>query len=347
MADDAHLRAIRRRMLAALLLVSLVSLAVLAVGTVGPHLLARAGRHEAIDTGWLVAATGVAVLTAIVASLVVAHRLLGPLRKILVAGEDFSSGNHSARVPDLGRPELAPLVESLNAAAAAVQQSELRRQRLTADVAHELRTPLTALQAGLEELRDGLVPPEPAALAALHDQAVRLSRIVSDLSDLSAAESEGLHLELEPIDLGALAERAVTARERVMSTAGLTVGREVSSGVVVRGDADRLHQVVGNLLANCTAYCRPGDRVDVRVRRNGRRGILEVADTGPGLDDVELASAFDRRWRGRDAATTPGSGLGLPIVRALVAAHGGEVDLSSSPGAGTVVRVALPLAGAD
>ncbi len=333
-------------MLSALLLVSLTSLAVLAVGTVGPHLLARTGRHEGIDTGWLLIATGIAGATAVVASTVVAHRLLAPLQKILLTSEDFSSGNHSVRVPDLGRPELVPLVERLNAAAAAVEQSERRRQRLTDDVAHELRTPLTALQAGLEELRDGLVPAEPGTLASLHDQAARLSRIVSDLTDLSAAESEGLHLEIAPVDLGELAGRALAARERAMSAAGLTVRGQVSAGVIVRADAGRLHQVVDNLLANSTAYCRPGDSVDVRVHTEGGRGILEVADTGPGLDDVERASAFDRRWRGRGADRAQGSGLGLPIVRALVTAHGGEVELSSALGVGTVVRLALPLAGA-
>lgn len=330
-------------MLGALLLVSLASLLVLAVGTVGPHLLARTRRHDAIDTGWLVAATGMAVLTAVIASVMVAQRLLIPLQRILMAGEVFSSGDHSARVPDLGRPELAPLVEGLNAAATAVEESELRRQRLTADIAHELRTPLTALQAGLEEIRDGLVPAAPDTLAALHDQATRLGRIVSDLADLSAAESEGLHLEIGPVDLAELAGQALEARAPAMSAAGLTVHRELDPGVIVRADADRLHQVVGNLLANSTAYCRPGDRVDVRVRADGSGGVLEVADTGPGLDDVELASAFDRRWRGRDAATTGGSGLGLPIVRALVTAQGGQVELCSARDAGTTVRVVLPL----
>ncbi len=270
--------------------------------------------------------------------------MLAPLQEILVISDEFSSGNHSARIPDLGRPELVPLVDSLNAAAAAVEESERRRQRLTADVAHELRTPLTALQAGLEELRDGLVPADADTLAALHEQAVRLSRIVADLTDLSAAESEGLHLDIAVVDLGELAGLALVQRERAMSAAGLTVSHQMSAGVVVRADAGRLHQVVGNLLANSTAYCRAGDSVDVRVHSDGRRGILEVADTGPGLDEVGRASAFDRRWRGRGAGRTQGSGLGLPIVRALVAAHGGKVELSSTLDVGTVVRIVLPLA---
>ena len=134
------------------------------------------------------------------------------------------------------------------------------------------------------------------------------------------------------------------ARGSALSDAGLTWRADLVPGVVVLADADRLHQVVGNLLANCTAYCHPGDTVVVRVREDGDHGVLEVADSGPGLTDEERRRAFDRSWRGRGARGTPGSGLGLPIVRALVLAQGGRVELSSAVGAGTTVRVALPLA---
>lgn len=329
-----------RRVLTALLLVSVTALAVLAVGTVGPHLLARTGVHEEIDTGWLLAATGIALLTAISASVVVARRMVAPMEQILASARAFADGDHAARLHDLRRPELADLVDSLNAAADEVERSERRRQALTADIAHELRTPLTALQAGLEELRDGFVPADHAALDALHRQAIRLGRVVSDLSDLSDAEAPGLHLDQGPVDLGSVAEAAVAERAHTMAAAGLVVRRSVTPETVVTGDADRLHQVVGNLLANCTAYCRPGDSVDVRVATRGGHGILEVADTGPGIEDDR---AFDRNWRGRSAGATAGTGLGLPIVRALVVGQGGTVHLSRGRPGGTVVRVELPL----
>lgn len=343
MPDRWHLGAMGRRLLTGLLLVSLTALAVLAVGTVGPHLRARSGLHEEIDTTWLVTATGVAVLTAVVASVVVARLWVAPMNAIVAAARAFAGGDHGVRIPDLGRPELSELVDVLNGAAEEVERSERSRQRLSADIAHELRTPLTALQAGLEELRDGLVQPDRTTLDALHGQAVRLGRIVTDLAELSDAESEGLHLTRGPVDLGSVVEAAGAEREHAMTAAGLVVRRTIAPGVVVTGDPDRLHQVVGNLLANCTAYCRPGDTVDVRVSTHLGRGVLEVADSGPGIADTERVHAFDRSWRGESARATSGSGLGLPIVQALVLAHGGTVKLSAATPSGTIVRIELPL----
>ncbi len=332
-----------RRLLTALLLVSLTVLAVHTVGTVLPHLLARTGHDEAVDVEWLLAATVLAVVCALVVSWVVSVRLVAPLHDFLRMTRAFAAGDHSARVPDSGREEIADLTRSLNAAAAEVERSEQARQRFTDEIAHELRTPLAALQAGLEELRDGLVPAEPTTLAALHDQAARLTRIVEDLGQLSAAEAQGLQLNLEEVDLGRVAGLALASREGAMLAAGLTVDRDIEDGVVVTADPDRLHQVVGNLLAN-TLYCRPGDRVTVTVRRKGGWGVVEVADTGPGFAPGELAHAFDRGWRGPAARGKEGSGLGLAIVRSLVRAQGGTVRLANGPEGGAVARVTLQLA---
>jgi two-component system sensor histidine kinase BaeS len=334
-----------RRLLAALLLVSLTALAVLTVGTVVPHLLTTSGHGEVVEVEWLLAATGLAVVTAAIISWLVAMRMVAPLADMLRMTRAFAAGDHSVRVPESGREELADITHALNAAAAEVERSEAARRRFTDEIAHELRTPLAALQAGLEELRDGLVPPDPMTLAALHDQATRLGRIVEDLDQLTAAESTGLQLTLENVDLGQVAALALASRGSSMASAGLVVERDLAEGVVVAGDPDRLHQVAGNLLAN-TLYCRPGDHVMVRVRQERGWGILEIADTGPGFAPGELARAFDRGWRGPAAHGTEGSGLGLAIVRGLVLAQGGTVRLSGGPTSGTVARVTLRLAAA-
>lgn len=342
---DARPRALRHRLASSFFAVAMGSLVVLFVGTVVPHLPDQhLDPHDPVSLAWLLVATGVAVLTAVVLSIVIARRLTRPVDDYIETAERFAAGDHSARPDDLGPPEFAELTSALIAAADEVERSEHARRQLTADIAHELRNPLSALQAGLEELRDGLVPPDPQTLAALHAQATRLSRIVSDLSELSAAESTGLQVELVPVDLGELAALALAARAGSLEAAGLTVSSDLPTGVLVLADEDRMHQSIGNLLANASLYCRPGDRVTIRARREHGVGVLEVADTGPGFRVEELPYVFDRTWRGQSAGETRGSGLGLPIVRALVRAQGGDVTVESVEGAGATVRITLPRA---
>jgi two-component system sensor histidine kinase BaeS len=132
-----------------------------------------------------------------------------------------------------------------------------------------------------------------------------------------------------------------------MESAGLLVERDVDHEVRIIADADRMHQVVGNLLANTVLYCRPGDRVRVRVGIDDGRGVLEVSDSGPGFRADELPHVFDRAWRGSSADGTRGSGLGLPIVRALVEAQGGKVRVRSEEGRGATISVRLPLSPGD
>ena len=121
------------------------------------------------------------------------------------------------------------------------------RRSLTADVAHELRTPLATLRAGLEELRDGFADPDPARLTGLHDQTLRLGRVVEDLAELAAAESAAPSLQLADVDLAVRRPRALAAQHARLEAAGLTARVELTEGVVVRADPDRLHQAVANL----------------------------------------------------------------------------------------------------
>lgn len=292
---------------------------------------------------WFLLAALAAIACALVVSLLVARQASQRFSGFIRAANEFASGDHSVRVPDPGPGELGDVIRAMNRAAEEVQRSDESRRQLAADIAHELRTPLTALQAGLEELRDGYVAADHHTLAALHDQATRLGRIVHDLSDLSALGSPGLQLQLAPVDLAEVARLAVAASEGAMHAKGMRALLDLDGAVWVRGDADRLHQVVGNVLANSVLYCRPGDRVTVRVRATDDEGVLEVVDTGPGFAEEELSHVFDRSWRGHSADGTHGSGLGLPIVRALVVAQGGEVLVESEEGHGACIAVRLPL----
>jgi two-component system sensor histidine kinase BaeS len=314
-------------------------------GTVRLAFPVAASGGRAVAWSWVLGAAGVALAAALIVSGYVSRRLTRPLVALAAAAHRFAAGQRDARATVAGPGELGEVTRAFNGMAEEVVRAERVRRSLSADVAHELRTPLAALQAGLEELRDGLGPPDTARLAGLHDQTLRLSRIVQDLADLSAAESAALSLHPADIDLAEVVRAALDAQRSILDAAGLEISTEIDGPLPVHGDPDRLHQAVANLLANAARYCRPGDRVAIRGHVDGASVVLEVSDTGPGIPADEIPHVFDRLWRGRLARTVAGSGIGLAVVRELVTAHGGSVTATSGDGDrdGTTVAVRLPV----
>ncbi len=295
---------------------------------------------------WVVIAACAALLLALLVGLWVTRRLAVPLMAVAGTARDFAAGNRGARTGVTGPGEIGEVARSLDQMADTVVQSEESRRRLASNVAHEIRTPLAALQAGLEEARDGLVEPDAALLAGLHDQSLRLGRIVDDLAALSAAEASALSLRWADVDLAALARSEIAAQEPRLRAAGLVVNSDTSEPVLVRGDADRLRQVLANLLSNAARYCRAGDEVYVAVVPRGDLARLTVRDTGPGIPAGEIPHVFDRFWRGSGGDRSQGSGLGLAVVRELVTAHHGIVRVDSDGQTGTSFEIDLPRASA-
>lgn len=288
---------------------------------------------------------GVAALLALGAAVVVGRRLSAPVRSLTAAASAMSRGNRDARVGKLaGAPsELGELAETFDRMAETIAAEEQLRRDLVADVAHELRTPVAVLQANCEALLDGVVPHTPEQTASLHEEVVRLARMVADLQTLASAEAAALHLSRERCDLAEIARSAITAMETTAASHGVKLSRELSP-VVVHGDPVRLHQVVTNLLSNAIKFGAAGASVAVEVRRERDEAILVVIDTGPGIDPDELPHVFDRFWRGRITRDTAGTGLGLAIVHDLVVAHGGSIEVDSAPDAGTRVTARFPVA---
>jgi two-component system sensor histidine kinase BaeS len=296
---------------------------------------------------WILVAAVAAIVVAILVAWFVSRRISRPLVRLSDAARAFAAGDRAARASaqDAAAPgELGDIARAFDETADAVVQSERARRQMSADVAHELRTPLAALQAGLEELRDGFVPADAERLASLHEQSVRLGRIVGDLAELSAAESAALGLRRSRVDLAEVAGDAVDVARPALDAAGLTVSTSLASDVMVNADSDRLHQAVGNLLGNAARYCRFGDAVAVTVASEDRSGVIVVSDTGPGIAPDDLPRVFDRMWRARSSQSVAGSGIGLAIVRELVMAHGGTVDVQSDGHSGTTFTLRLPLA---
>ena len=279
---------------------------------------------------------------ALAAAIPIARRITHPLAELTTAARGLSRGDLDARVGSAGGfAELAELGATFDRMAAALQHEDELRRALVSDVAHELRTPVTILQASCEELADGLAEPTPERLTSLHQEVLRLGRVVEDVEVLAAAEAAGLRLDLQPVDLAAVTGEVLELLQPRATQARVTLRGELHAATV-SGDPHRLHQIATNLVANAVKFTPPGGTVTVTVDPAGGSVRLVVADTGPGIEPDELPHLFDRFWRGRAATGTPGSGVGLTVVAELVRAHGGRIEVTSTPGTGTTFTVRLP-----
>ncbi|MFE6774796.1 sensor histidine kinase [Streptomyces sp. NPDC057702] len=290
----------------------------------------------------VVAAVGVALAT-ILGALLLSRAVLRPVRAMTLAAQGLGEGDLERRVPVAGGDEIARLGRAFNRMAGSIQAGEDRQRRLTGDIAHELRTPLANLRGYLEALRDGVVEPTPDLLDSLHEEALLQQRIVDDLQDLALAEAGALTYHRSEIDLRDLLEAARTAHRAHAGTAGVTLDVAAPYPAYVNADADRLRQVVGNLVGNALRATPPGGRVTLTLVPHRELAIVEIRDTGKGIPAEHLPHVFDRFWRS-DASrgrATGGSGLGLAIARQIVHDHQGTIDVTSTVGAGTTFTIVL------
>ena len=232
--------------------------------------------------------------------------------------------------------------------AGALQQSEQLRRSMIADVSHELRTPLTVIQGNLRALLDDVYPLDKAEIATIYDESVLLGRLVSDLRQLAQAEAGQLALRIQPSDAGALARGAIVPFEAGAAAQGVALTLAVPPGLpAVAADADRVRQVLHNLVANALRYTPAGGTVACAAHLDGETWVLfEVRDTGAGIAADDLPHVFERFWRADRSRSREqgGSGLGLAIARQIVEAHGGRIGAESQPGQGSRFWFYLPAA---
>jgi signal transduction histidine kinase len=213
-------------------------------------------------------------------------------------------------------------------------------------VSHELRTPLTSIRGYVElMLAEELEDHQRRFLGIVDRNSERLLDLVSDLLFLAQIEAGKLAIELGSLDLKKVVEECVEAAAPVAESKGIELDAELQGLPKIEGDRARLHQVLDNLLSNALKFTPSGGRVDVRLRRTGDMAVVEVADSGLGIPEDEQGRLFERFFRSSSATENaiPGTGLGLTITKAIVERHSGRIEIESADGAGTTVRIHLPL----
>lgn len=322
-----------------------VAMAALAVGLA--TLLSLPGFEPRLSEAHMMAGA-IAVAIALLVALLLAQTMSAPLRRIRAAAERMERGDLEAKVELGGDAEVQAVGHALNRFAASLEHEEQLRKASVADLAHELRTPVSGLLSRIEAAQDGVLEDGKANLEAMHAEAVRLKRLLDDLDKLAAAERPGLLLEKRPVDLAAVAASEAHQMAASFAEKGVRLESELAP-VTIAGNPDRLAQIVANLLSNALRYTEPGGRVHLGVAtREGRGAVLEVSDTGIGIDAEDLPQIFKRFWRADKSRSrdTGGAGIGLAIVRELAGAHDGRIEVESHAGRGSLFSVSFPLDGA-
>jgi two-component system OmpR family sensor kinase len=276
-----------------------------------------------------------------------------PIKRMTETASAIAGGELSHRVPDVATgTEAGELGLALNQMLGRIERafddrtrSEERLKQFVADASHELRTPITTIRGYAELYRNGGLRDRAEldeALRRTEQESIRMGGLVDDLLHLARLD-QGRPLEHERVDVTALARDAV--RDALAVDPARTITVSADGPLVVTGDEARLRQVLANLVTNALVHTDPDTSVTVGATRVGDAAVLEVSDQGTGMPPEVAARAFERFFRADPSRSRHrgGTGLGLAIVEATVTAHGGTVDLDTAPGAGTTVRVVLPL----
>ncbi len=299
---------------------------------------------------WLLLGALLAGALGLILGAVLSRGLSAPLRRLAEAAQAVARRDFSFKVREEGSEEIAEVARAFNRMTAALAEAERLRQNMVADVAHELRTPLSVLQGSLQAILDDVYPLDKAEIARLYEETRLLSRLVDDLRDLALADAGQLRLNLRPVALAPIVGATVESLGAVAEAQGVSLSAELSDNLpLVRGDPERLAQVLRNLLVNALQHTPAGGSVTVRTEETTEGVQVSVADTGRGIAPEDLPHVFERFWRGdpsraRSSPWSEGTGLGLSIAQSLVVAQGGRIWVESELGKGSVFRFVLPRA---
>jgi len=292
-----------------------------------------------------------------VVTVIVFRGIATPIADIMSAADSIAEGDLSVRIdePKHGLREFRRLTHSFNRMTDELERLDTQRRNLTADVAHELRTPLHIIQGNLEGIIDGVYEPTEEQVNILLDEIHLLTRLVEDLQTLSLAEAGELTFRIEPVDITELLLDIKTSFSGQFEAAGVQLTVEPTddednrfdkdSSIMIECDAERIDQVITNLVANALRHTPSGGEIVLRIDTTEPGVRITVSDNGEGIPKEDLPNIFDRFWKGdrsRSRTGGSGSGLGLAISRKLVESHGGQIDVESEVGKSTTFTINLP-----
>ncbi|MGV8905455.1 MAG: ATP-binding protein [Acetobacterium sp.] len=286
----------------------------------------------------------ISLVFSVVIGTFLAKRLSRPILKTVSVTKQISDGDYNVRITEnSSTKEMDELILSINQLADSLGKQEALRKQLTADVAHELRTPLTSIGTHIEAMIEGVWEPTTERLQSCEDEILRIGKMVQDMESLAKVESENLKLNKAPIKLIELAKKAASNFEVEINNKDLKVSIDGDASNI-SGDSDRISQVFINLLSNAVKYTPEGGVINITVSELAQAMKISIKDNGIGIPENELPFIFERFYRADKSRNrmTGGSGIGLAIVKSIVTAHGGSVEVESRLNEGSCFIVILP-----
>lgn len=274
------------------------------------------------------------LLGAALLAILLARHLSRPLGAVTSVVKRLAEGDYGSRVAARGKDEITELSQNIDTLARTLDDNQHARQRWIADISHELRTPLAIMRGELESLQDGVRPVDSLSIDSLHAEIIRLGKLVNDLHELSLSDIGALTYQMQPIDLGEVLDEAVELFHQRLASRDLALeySRDAGEQWPINGDRQRLLQLFTNLLENSLRYTDAGGRIIIRLKRYGRRAVIEIADTTPTVSMEECDKLFDRLYRVDPSRTRAqgGSGLGLSICKNIADAHNAVIKAAPS-----------------
>jgi len=270
------------------------------------------------------------------------RRMTGPMDNLIQAARRIEKGDYSASVPEYGPPEMRSVARAFNAMSARLKLTDEQRRSFLADVAHELRTPLSVIRGQAEGIADGLYAADAEHIEPILDATRGLEVLVEDLRTLVLTDAGSLVLNREPVDPTALVHDVLASFKAQSEAAEVNLAGDLDYGIpMVDVDPARMRSAIANVISNAIRHTPPGGSVRVGVQSAEDQVVIAVTDTGEGIPAKLLPRVFERFVK---APTSTGSGLGLAIVHDIVTAHGGKIEIESTQGIGTAVRITLQAA---
>lgn len=279
--------------------------------------------------------------------ILLSRALTRPIRELTTATQAVAAGELGRTVPVRSKDELGQLASAFNRMSSELERAQDIRRQMTADIAHELRTPLSVILGHVDALAEGVLPANAETFDVIRDETSQLGRLVEDLRTLSRADAGELTLNLQLTSPQTLLERARSAQRPFAVEKQIELKLNVDPDTPeITIDAERMAQVLGNLLSNALRYTPEGGTISLQAATAEGGAELRVTDSGPGIEPAELPNVFNRFYRGDKSRQreTGGSGLGLAIAKSIVELHGGRIRVESKPGQGATFVIWLPAA---